>query len=178
MRKVLTILTTLLVVSLQAARADVNSNSAPADEYFGPYRQSVLEIRNRLNDCDVRDDQSMLDPDVPVYLDHLQLAMRDWQHRYPRDPWLPVMLGHLVREYWRAGQLSSERGMAALALMQSAYPDSAETAATVSLVYRPNTTLTDIARDGAVVIPAAADTASDGEVPTYAGPGNDVPPAR
>ncbi len=135
MRKTLLILSTLLVACLQAARADVTANSAPADEYFGPYKQSVLEIRNRLNDYDRRDDGSMLDPSVPPYLDHLQTAMVEWQRKYPQDPWLPGMFAHLVREYWRAGQVSSVHGLAALALLRSAYPDAQETSQTVSLVF-------------------------------------------
>lgn len=135
MRKTLLILSTLLVACLQAARADVTANSAPADEYFGPYKQSVLEIRNRLNDYDRRDDGSMLDPSVPPYLDHLQAAMVEWQRKYPQDPWLPGMFAHLVREYWRAGQVSSAHGLAALTLLRSAYPDAEETSQAVSLVF-------------------------------------------
>lgn len=135
MRKTLLILSILLVAGLQAARADVAPNSAPADEYFGPYKQSVLEIRNRLNDYDRHDDGSMLDPSVPPYLDHLQTAMLEWQRKYPQDPWLPGMFAHLVREYWRAGQISSPHGLAALTLLRSAYPDAQETGETVSLVF-------------------------------------------
>jgi hypothetical protein len=126
---------TLLVACLQVARADAASGSAPADEYFGPYKQSVLEIRNRLNDYDRRDDGSMLEASVPPYLDHLETAMLDWQRKYPQDPWLPGMFAHLVREYWRAGQVSSAQGLAALALMRSAYPDAEETTQTAALVF-------------------------------------------
>ena len=149
MRKAISALALLLFASLQVARADVNPNAAPADEYFGPYQQSVLEIRNRLNDYDQLAGSTMLDPSVGGYLDHLQLAIRDWQHRYPRDPWLPPMLAHLMREYWRAGQASSPTGVAALAFMRSSYPDSAYTAQTVALVYGSNPDLNQIARDGA-----------------------------
>ena len=147
MRKALTTVIIMLVACLQVARADVNTNAAPADEYFGPYSQSVLEIRNRLNDYDKLDAREMLDPSVGGYLDHLQLAIRDWQQKYPRDPWLPSMFAHLMREYWRAGQVSSEHGTAALAFMRAAYPDSAETSATVSLIYGSNTALAAVARD-------------------------------
>jgi hypothetical protein len=149
MRKAISALALLLFASLQVARADVNPNAAPADEYFGPYQQSVLEIRNRLNDYDQLAGSTMLDPSVGGYLDHLQLAIRDWQHKYPRDPWLPPMLAHLMREYWRAGQASSPTGVAALAFMRSSYPDSAYTARTVALVYGSNPDLNEIARDGA-----------------------------
>jgi hypothetical protein len=149
MRKAIVALTILFVACLQVARADVNTSAAPADEYFGPYNQSVLEIRNRLNDYDQCNMSTMLDPSVPAYLDHLQSAIVDWQRKYPRDPWLPRTFAHLVREYWRAGQASSPHGMAALAYMRAAYPDAAETAATVALVYGSNGSLSDVSRDDA-----------------------------
>ncbi len=149
MRKVLIAFAVLLVVGVQAARADVTPNAAPADEYFGPYRQSVLEIRNRLNDYDRLDPNTMLDPSVGGYLDHLQLAIRDWQHKYPGDPWLPRMLGHLMREYWRAGEASSPTGLAALAFMRAVYPDAEITTETVTLVYGSNPALDQIASDTA-----------------------------
>jgi len=149
MRKVLLIVSVLLVAGVQAARADVILNAAPADEYFGPSQQSVLEIRNRLDDFDRHDASRMLDPSVPAYLDHLQLAIRDWQTKYPRDPWLPQVLAHLVREYWRAGQSSGEQATAALADLRSSYPDSAITASTVALIYGSNPELTTVADDSA-----------------------------
>lgn len=147
MRKVLLVVSILLGACLQAARADANPNAAPADEYFGPAKQSVLEIRNRLNDFDKRDARSMLDPDVATYLDHLQLAIRDWQRQYPRDPWLPYELAHLVREYWRAGQVSGEQGTNALADLRSSYPDWPITNETVAMVYGSNHALDRATRD-------------------------------
>ena len=159
MRKALLAVTVLFAVSLQAARADVNFGSAPADEYFGPYQQSVLEIRNRLNDYDKLDTLTMLDPSVGGYLDHLQVAIRAWQQKYPRDPWLPQILAHLMREYWRAGQASSSSGMAALAFMRSAYPDSPLTNATVALIYGSNASLTSVSRDDYAAPPQDAQPA-------------------
>ncbi len=147
MRKVLLTLAILLMVSSQVARADVSSSPAPADEYFGPYKQSVIEIRNRLSDYDALDPRAMLDPSVGGYLDHLQVAVRDWQQKYPRDPWLPRIWAHLIREYWRAGQSSSRPGMAALSTMRTTFPDAPETSATISLVYGSNRALDNIALD-------------------------------
>jgi hypothetical protein len=155
MRKVLLTLAILLVVSSQVARAGVSSGSAPADEYFGPYKQSVIEIRNRLNDYDALDPRAMLDPSVAGYLDHLQVAVRDWQQKYPRDPWLPRIWAHMIREYWRAGQSSSRPGMAALSMMRTTFPDAPETTATISLVYGSNTALDNIAQDRPVYRQAA-----------------------
>jgi len=155
MRKVLLAVAILFVASVQAARADVNPNAAPADEYFGPYQQSILEIRNRLDYYDRGDASAMLDPSVPTSLDHLQLAIRDWQAKYPHDPWLAQMLAHLVREYWRAGQSSSQQGMAALADLRSSYPDAPVTASTVALIYGSNADVAAVAGDSPVEVASA-----------------------
>lgn len=194
MRKVLMALSVLFVVTVAAARANVTPNPAPADEYFGPYRQSVLEIRNRLDDYDRLDPNAMLDPSVGGYLDHLQLAIRDWQHKYPSDPWLPRILGHLMREYWRAGEASSPTGLAALAFMRAVYPDAEITAQTVTLVYGSNPALDQIASDAApppaypapvayqaqppsAPLPAEAAMPSYADIPSYATPLEEAPVA-
>ncbi len=137
MRTALATLCILFVTCAQVVRADTLSNAAPADEYFGPAQQSVLEIQNRLNDYDRRDDRAMLNSETTSSLNHLELAIFDWQHKYPRDPWLPRMLSHLVREYWRAGQSTSDAGSVALALMRASYGDSPWTAATVAIISGP-----------------------------------------
>jgi hypothetical protein len=149
MRKALVTLSILLAASLQIARADSPTSAAPADEYFGPSSQSVLEIRNRLDDYDQRDVREMLDPSTSTSLNHLELAILDWQHRYPRDPWLPRIMSHLMREYWRCGEASSAAGDATLSVLRSAYPDSPWTTAAVTMVYGSNGTLNEVARDKA-----------------------------
>ncbi len=78
----------------------LNAVMAPADEYFGHQRESILEIRNRLRDlARLTDDQ--------IYgrmseLEDLRDAVLDWQHKYPHDPWLPRMLERLKRDFQRA----------------------------------------------------------------------------
>jgi len=147
MRKALVTLSILLAASLQIARADSPTSAAPADEYFGPSSQSVLEIRNRLDDYDKRDVREMLDPSTSTSLNHLELAILDWQHRYPRDPWLPRIMSHLMHEYWRCGEASSAAGVATLSVLRSAYPDSPWTTDAVTTVYGSNGTLNEVARD-------------------------------
>lgn len=176
MRKALITLSMLLIAGTVAARADTPSNAAPADEYFGPSKQSVLEIRNRLDDYDKRDTRDMLDPGAAASLNHLEMAILDWQHKYPRDPWLPRTLSHLMREYWRAGQSSSVPGTAALALMRSAYPDSPETTATVAMVYGSNGRLDDVARDDEPTVEPAVVEDQNGPA-YYASPGSPALPS-
>jgi hypothetical protein len=63
---------------------------APADEYFGQLKMSVLGIRNELNALERRATGG--DRNVPAMSGKLAFvddAMRDWRRRYPRDNWLP-----------------------------------------------------------------------------------------
>lgn len=64
---------------------------APADEYFGPTKMSVLGIRNTIQDTQIR---SSGDPDhVTIkYWATLALAhsaLDAWAQRYPHDLWIP-----------------------------------------------------------------------------------------
>ncbi len=108
---------------------------APADEYFGRQKESILEIRNRLDELDRRSDDDMLQPGTTHALDDLQDAIRDWQHKYPRDPWLPGSLQRLLHDYQRAGAASSPASLEIIALMQNAYPDAQQTSETVASLF-------------------------------------------
>ncbi|HVA28194.1 MAG TPA: hypothetical protein VNF68_08445 [Candidatus Baltobacteraceae bacterium] len=117
------------------AWAQTSSGPAPADEYFGPHHQSVLEIRNRLDSFDRKSDAEMLDSSVVTAIDDLNTSITDWQHHYPNDPWLPHAMARLMRCYHRAGAASSARAQATLDLMRGAYPDSEDTSATVAMIF-------------------------------------------
>jgi hypothetical protein len=123
-----------VLLCMQIAVAQTSA-SAPADEYFGRHSQSVLEIRNRLNDFDARSDAEMMAPGVVSQIDDEQDAILDWQHQYPSDPWLPRSFAALLRQYHRAGAASNQTALAALAVMRSNYADAPETAATVALLF-------------------------------------------
>jgi hypothetical protein len=63
---------------------------APADEYFGQLKMSVLGIRNELNSLERR--AAGGERNVGAMSGKLAFvddAMRDWRRRYPRDNWLP-----------------------------------------------------------------------------------------
>jgi type IV secretory pathway VirB2 component (pilin) len=73
-----------------SAHAATMRDLAPADEYFGQLRMSVLGIRNELNGLERR--AAGGDRNVAAMSGKLALvddAMRDWRTRYPRDTWLP-----------------------------------------------------------------------------------------
>jgi hypothetical protein len=73
------------------ATAAAAQKVAPADEYFGPLAMSILGIRNSL-----RDSANKLDADPATDADSalrhvalIETSVRDWEHKYPGDSWLP-----------------------------------------------------------------------------------------
>jgi hypothetical protein len=110
------------------------SGIAPADEYFGRHKMSILEIRNRLNDLDRRRDSEIRG--AVRQLDDLEEAELDWQHKYPRDPWLPSFLARLLRDYHRANAASDARAQVALRILRYDYARAPETHAIVAM-YTP-----------------------------------------
>jgi hypothetical protein len=73
---------------------------APADEYFGRLKMSILGIRNALRDMGLKADA---DPDhATSILGTIALtedAMRDWERKYPHDTWIPPAILQLERDY-------------------------------------------------------------------------------
>lgn len=78
------------------------SKVAPADEYFGRLKMSILGIRNELRDLDQR---LTFSPDkagdVLGSAAFIEDAIRDWQAKYPADPWLPRSVYQLTHLYSR-----------------------------------------------------------------------------
>lgn len=98
-----------LALSIVPAVAATRPAIAPADEYFGPFKVSILEIRNRLNRYDAFGDRAPLSARVVGELDAIGRAIVDWQNKYPRDPWVPRSIAHLLHEYSRAGAARSPK---------------------------------------------------------------------
>jgi hypothetical protein len=80
--------------------ADSMSHLAPADRYFGRLKMSILGVRNQLKDLSMRADahpedcEHIFDKAVLV-----EDALRDWQHQFPRDPWIPKYAFSLAQLY-------------------------------------------------------------------------------
>jgi hypothetical protein len=73
---------------------------APADEYFGKLKLSILGIRNTIKDQGIKIDYDPLK--APSTLGSIALtedAIRDWEHKYPCDTWLPGTLYALEHFY-------------------------------------------------------------------------------
>lgn len=80
------------------------SQLAPADEYFGPLRLSVLGLHNHIVDTASRVERG--DADTGGTMKHLALleaSVRDLEGKYPADSWLPRMVLDLHRVYRRIG---------------------------------------------------------------------------
>jgi len=73
---------------------------APADEYFGRLKMSILGIRNVIKDQGLKVDFA---PDsaggtLPT-MALTEDAVRDWEHKYPCDTWLPGTIYALEHFY-------------------------------------------------------------------------------
>jgi hypothetical protein len=73
---------------------------APADEYFGRLKLSILGIRNTIKDMGLKADA---DPahamSVLGAVALTEDAMHDWEKKYPRDSWIPPAILSLERLY-------------------------------------------------------------------------------
>jgi hypothetical protein len=75
---------------------------APADEYFGRLKMSILGIRNQLHDLDARLQFSPeKSEDVIGSASMVEDALHDWEHKYPADPWLAKDVFELTQMYSR-----------------------------------------------------------------------------
>jgi len=83
-----------------SAPAHPHSSVAPADEYFGKLRMSVLGMRNTIADLGRKIENSPEKGEsVFSSTDYLEDSIRDWQKKYPRDTWLPRYVLNLAHLY-------------------------------------------------------------------------------
>ena len=72
------------------APAAAATRVAPADEYFGHLKMSILGIRNQLRDLETKsywrgeNKRSLLGE-----AGFIEDAMAEWARKYPSDPWIP-----------------------------------------------------------------------------------------
>jgi len=84
----------------EAARLAAMRMLAPADEYFGQLKMSILGIKNTIKDMGLRYD---INHDIAKQtVSSLALtegAIRDWEHKYPHDKEVPRAMYFLQRLY-------------------------------------------------------------------------------
>lgn len=73
---------------------------APADEYFGRLKMSVLGIRNELNHLQTQVEGSPAGSESVMGTASLvEDAIKDWEKHYPADPWLAKNVYQLTHVY-------------------------------------------------------------------------------
>jgi hypothetical protein len=74
---------------------------APADEYFGRLKLSILGIRNTIKDMGLKADADPAHAASSVMgsVALTEDAMHDWETKYPRDTWIPPAILSLERLY-------------------------------------------------------------------------------
>jgi len=99
---------------------------APADEYFGKLKMSILGIRNVIKDQGLKVD--VFPEKADSTLNSIALAedaVHDWQHKYPCDNWLPGTIYAIEHFY---GKIHTSSGVkhvhAAFAWLRRDYPKS------------------------------------------------------
>ncbi len=99
---------------------------APADEYFGKLKMSILGIRNVIKDQGLKID--VYPEKADSTLNSIALAedaVHDWQHKYPCDSWLPGTIYAIEHFY---GKIHTSAGVkhvhAAFAWLRHDYPKS------------------------------------------------------
>ena len=102
------------------------ADMAPADEYFGPLKLSIIGISNTIRDVGLR---YTYNHDIGAQsLASAQLtesAVRDWLRRYPRDPQLPRNVFYLQRLYTKILlQPSRDRAAIVAKLLFADFPSS------------------------------------------------------
>lgn len=75
------------------------SQLAPADEYFGPLKMSLLGIDNAMFNIVRRGTKFDMPSDTVRALDQIRSAIRDWEKRYPHDPGIGRALLRLHKTY-------------------------------------------------------------------------------
>ena len=92
-------------VPVASARAKVQAPQvkvAPADEYFGHQKLSILGINNTIHDTNLR---IGFDPtNAARYYGQLAPAedsLLDWAHKYPQDTWLPGRAYFMSHVFWQ-----------------------------------------------------------------------------
>ena len=82
------------------------SRLAPADEYFGRLKMSILGIRNRITELENESsDPALNNASIAWKMSMVEDAIADWKSKYPDDPWIPRFRTRLGVVYARIGAL-------------------------------------------------------------------------
>jgi hypothetical protein len=101
---------TSIAAAKEAKRLAALKLLAPADEYFGPLKLSILGIRNTTRDLGLRYDVNHdIASQTLASAALTESSIRDWEHKYPRDDGVPRAVYYLQRLY---DKILTEQGRA------------------------------------------------------------------
>lgn len=93
------------------------SAAAPADEYFGRLRLSIIGIKNELALIETRVEADPAHADAHLKTcDLIEESLEDWAVKYPHDSWLQDMLGRLELLYAHVASLDGKLHLARLVM--------------------------------------------------------------
>jgi len=105
-----TFLVCAILVAAFAQAASAKPVVAPADEYFGRMKLSILGIGNIMHDTKLRE---AYDPahaaDNFTKLAAAEDALEDWAAKYPQDTWLPGKAYYMSHEFWAMNTADADR---------------------------------------------------------------------
>jgi hypothetical protein len=135
---------------------------APADEYFGRMKLSILGISNTIHDTKLRESY---DPahaaDNYSKLLLAEDALEDWAKKYPQDNWLPGKAYYMSHEFWAMntadGDRAAQRCRAVLLSLYAKSPYSVKARTEVAAMFEPT-----IAGTAATASVASGTAASQG----------------
>ena len=112
--------------SPQHAPAHARLKVAPADEYFGRLKMSILGIRNTIKDLGAKADfQPQKAAEILGSAALTEDAVRDWQRKYPLDPWIPKTAFSLAHLYGKVPTAEAQKkAKIAMAWLVARYPNS------------------------------------------------------
>src|SRR5580698_4038311 len=94
-------ITALLVAVLGSTAGAQTKKVAPADEYFGRQKLSILGIGNLIKDMRLRVEADM-SKSGSIYgaLADVENALHDWESKYPSDSWVAKNIELLEAVYF------------------------------------------------------------------------------
>lgn len=165
---------TILVAVLQQAAA-AKTAVAPADEYFGRMKLSILGIGNIIHDTNLRE---KYDPahasDNFTKLAFAEDALEDWAAKYPQDSWLPAKAYFMSHEFWAMntpdGDRAADRCRALLMNRLAKSPFSLKAHDEIASMFEPAAATAAVASTPTSAV--APDAASSAATPSAQPPGS------
>jgi hypothetical protein len=105
--RVITVAVLFVAVLASCIPMQARTRIAPADEYFGRAHMSILEIGNRIHDTTYRAAHGVPASQLLSQNELIEDAVRDWESKYPADPWLPLDAAQVVHLY---GLMQTQNG--------------------------------------------------------------------